>query len=334
MRSMYFSRQITRFFAFALCLLIFGCAGTTKVSTESVDFAEQESAEIPVYEPTVNEGVLFPDISNPEQLTFGKFDNGIGNIHPDGDKIVYQSFKNDKWQLWEMNFSESSPSMLLEGESDLENPIWSNDGSVVLYVQTEGGGSEWDREIYMYDPVEEVSARLTNSNGDDWFPVIVDESNYIFMTERDANVGNPLDRSNSIYMGSLDGTSPTLITDPASNFSSPAFVDKNRLIVLTAEARLAIYNNDTDSVDIITPSRLECGTCDYSNSAGMVVFTSVNGDNSLLYIMDIESRVLQEVSLAGETIRYPRFSPDGNWLLYSSLSEGHFQLFRINLSSS
>jgi len=334
MRVMILSRQISRLFVFTLCLLVFGCAGTTKVTTDSVQPTEEDSGDIPVYEPPVSDGILFSSISRPEQLTFGEFDNGIGNIHPDGDRIVYQSFKDEKWQLWEMSFSDSMPSKLLGGEADLENPIWSKDGSVVLYVQTEGDASEWDREIYMYDPAEEVSARLTNNTGDDWFPVIVDEANYIFMTERDANGGPPHDISNSIYMGSLYGEAPTLVTDPSNNFSSPAFIDNNRMIVLTPEARLAIYNNESGSADIITPSRLECGTCDYSNNSGIVVFTTSNDNNSLLYFLDIESNVLQEVSYVGKEIRYPRFSPDGNWLLYSSLYEGHFQLFRINLSSN
>lgn len=327
------ANNITNFLAFAMCLLIFGCAGTKKVSTDEVEQVVDEPTEIPVYEPSVNYGEIYSSISEPEQLTFGEFDNGIGNIHPDGGRIVYQSFQEEKWQLYEKSFSDSLPSLLLDGDYNLENPIWSTDGSVVLYVQTVKGGSGWDRDIYMYDPIEEVSARLTTKAGDDWFPVAVDEASYIFITERDAGEFQPIDeRDNSIYRGNLDGSEPLLLTDSSNNFSSPAFIDDSRLIVLTAESRLAIYNGETGTSEIITPSRIECGTCDYNSNSGVVVFSSY-GDDSALFFMDLESKVIQEVTLAGEGVRYPRFSPDGAWLLYSALHEGNFQLFRINLTS-
>ena len=57
-------------------------------------------------------------------------------------------------------------------------------------------------------------------------------------------------------------------------------------------------------------------------------------DRTILLQMAIKRKPTIILSLDGDEIRYPRFSPDGNWLLYSSLYDGHFQLFRINLSSN
>jgi len=333
-REMNITKQVARLTAFTMCLVMFGCAGT-KVTTDISDTIVEETVEIPVYEPTVSDGMLYADISSPEQLTFGDFDNGIGNFHPSGEKIVFQSFKDDKWQIFELSFSDMQPAKLLEAEVDLENPVWSNDGTVILYVQSESADSEWDRDIYMYDPLEEVSAQLTDNSGDDWYPIIMDDDNFIFLTERDAGSMTPVDNlENSVYTGNFGGATPSLLADLSNNFSSPAIVDSKRLLVLTPDARLAVYNKESGISEIITPARLACGTCDYSHNTGRLVFAAKDFGQSRLIFMDLESMVLQEVAIIAEEIRYPRFSPDGNWLLYSSLFEGHFQLFRINLTSN
>ena len=57
-----------------------------------------------------------------EQLTSGLAENGNGNFHPDGSRIIFQSNRDGKWQIYELNLTDMSELRLHESDFIEENP--------------------------------------------------------------------------------------------------------------------------------------------------------------------------------------------------------------------
>ncbi|MBT7789058.1 MAG: hypothetical protein HN757_09275, partial [Calditrichaeota bacterium] len=64
-----------------------------------------------------------------EQLTSGLAENGNGNFHPDGSRIIFQSNRDGKWQIYELNLTDMSELRLHESDFIEENPVWTSKGS-------------------------------------------------------------------------------------------------------------------------------------------------------------------------------------------------------------
>jgi len=316
---------------FIMCLLLFGCGGAQKMTSRS---GKGVPIQEPVGEPLIVEGIVDSTISDPVQLTTGIADNGIGTYHPDGDKIVFQSNRDGRWQLYELNLTNGATSQLIETPGNDENPIWSPDGSTLVFVSTNEGDDEWERDIKMYDTYTGMIRPITETPGDDWYPVISDDNSLLFLSERDANDLLPVnEQANSLYYTNIDNISPLLLAGNEKDFKAPTVLDDNRLIVLTSQDELAIFNRNELTTKTITPPYIKCDVPTFSREKGWLAFSGVADNQDHLYLMDLRSWILQEIDPGDYNVRYPQFSPDGNWLLYCAEVDESFQLFRMRLSA-
>lgn len=319
---------IERALLLLLCCLLLSCAASQKKeSTISEDYSGE------AIEPVLTESSLISSIGEPEQLTSGETDNGIGSYSLEGDKIVFQSNRDGNWQIYELDLSLGSENHLIESESNDENPVYFTDGKGIFIVSDKNGGSEFDRDIYLYN-IESIEVNpVTEARGDDWFPVNLTDNKILFLSERDADLDlKPSDRSNSIYSYDMISNSSELICRSSYNFSSPIYYNNENIIVLTPENQLGIYNFSADDLELLTPSTLECGSATLYPEKNYVVFTAKAYNQEKLYVMDISGKALQEIETGLTEIRYPRFSPDYAWLLFSAEVNGNFQMFRMNIA--
>lgn len=318
---------------FSLAVLFIGCGGARKtITTETVQVIPRDSEQ---YQPAVTPGVIVQEVGEPEQLTNGYADNGIADFHPDGGKIVFQSNRDGKWQLYEISLPDGESTRILSTESNDENPVWSIDGDVLLFVSDKDGESEWDRDIYMYDPTEDIVVPVAANEGDDWYPVVTDKNAFYYLTETEAgNIASIYDRKNSLYRGRFEGSPAASIVGGTHDFSAPTMMDENRLVVLTKSNRLAVYDVNTQQMEFITPSNIKCGTSTYSRSRNLLAFSGEEDSRFNLYLLDLNKDILQQISHGNLEIRYPRFSPDASWLLYSVEIAGYYQIFRVNVEKT
>ena len=71
----------------------------------------------------------------------------------------------------------------------------------------------------------------------------------------------------------------------------------------------------------------------FSPDGKRVAFSGFVGTNADIYIYDLESGILQNVTNDRFFDGAPVFSPDGKWLFYSSVVDTHAKLFRLNLAT-
>lgn len=71
----------------------------------------------------------------------------------------------------------------------------------------------------------------------------------------------------------------------------------------------------------------------YSPDGRKVAFSAIQGNQSDIFIYDIESGNLENVTADSFFDGAPVFSPDGKWLIYSSVGAEYAKLYRLNLSN-
>lgn len=322
--------QMSRFVVVSLCLLIVGCAGTKKTGRPG---GTDVNAGFGGAEGSI-EGTVVNVPGQPEQLTSGLADNGIANYHPDGNRIIFQSNRNGKWQIYELNLTDMSETRLRESDFIEENPVWSSEGSNILFVASREGDDEWNREIMKFNPDSGELISMTNSPGDDWYPVAMNEEFFVFLSERDANNNLPVHaQANSLYLAYMNGGPPTFLSGSADDFRAPAVVDDEKLLVLNRSDRIAIYDLTTRNSLVVSPKDIVCSSFGFSQSERWIVFTGSTQDSERLYILDTQKNVYQEISTGYSNIRNPGFSPDSKWLLFGAEVNGFFQLFRLKINS-
>lgn len=71
----------------------------------------------------------------------------------------------------------------------------------------------------------------------------------------------------------------------------------------------------------------------YSPDGKHIAFAGIQGNQSDIFLYDIESGNLENVTQDAFFDGAPVFSPDGNWLIYSSVGERYAKLYRLNLAN-
>ena len=71
----------------------------------------------------------------------------------------------------------------------------------------------------------------------------------------------------------------------------------------------------------------------YSPDGRKIAFTGILGNQSDIFLYDLESGQIDNVTSDAFYDGAPVFSPDGKWLVYSSVGEKYAKLYRLNLSN-
>jgi len=320
-----------------------------KITKRSETPSESISQEETIPEPEIVESEFLTIVGEPEQLTFGEDPSAFGSIHRSGEKIVFQSLTDKRWQLFELDLSISdvleedmeseSTSMtfearpLLETDTNDESPVWDYNDERVFFVSSAGESAPLDRDILMYDPTAEVILPVIESPGDDWNPVCMPDGRIVFLSERDAgNEESEYKKANGLYIADADGMNVQKIAGEYSDYCCPVSVDDNHIVVLNKDDRLLLLALESSSEEILTPSRIKCGSATYCAEKDWLIFTGWENGTSALYALSIKDKKIQQIAIAGYDVTYPQISPDGSWMLFSSKINGQYQLFRISLN--
>jgi hypothetical protein len=76
----------------------------------------------------------------PRQLTRNSVYNWSQNASRDGRQMAYASNRSGDWELWVRNLDSDNESLALRGESKVDSPIFSPDGSQIAFYLTGASG--------------------------------------------------------------------------------------------------------------------------------------------------------------------------------------------------
>jgi Tol biopolymer transport system component len=138
---------------------------------------------------------------------------------PDGQQIVFDSYRTGNSEIFIMNTDGNDLSKLIPNGVRSWNPAWSPDGQKIAFVSDYEGN--WD--IYVINVDGNGLTRLTNHPSLDahptWSP---DSQQIIFKSYRDGDPNN-FDFNMEIYLMGIDGSNLTRLTNHPAVDANPAW---------------------------------------------------------------------------------------------------------------
>jgi TolB protein len=110
-------------------------------------------------------------------------ENAYPHLSNDGKRVLYQSNRTKKWQLYVMNIDGTSQERITNDTFNNNFPDWSADNKWVAFVSDRDG----NEEIYLMKSDGSDPKRITNDPARDIHPYFSPDGNYILFNSTRAN---------------------------------------------------------------------------------------------------------------------------------------------------
>jgi Tol biopolymer transport system component len=240
---------------------------------------------------------------------------------PDGSKILFASSRDGGQHLYMMNADGSQVKRLTNTQSPNYAKGWSPQGNYVVYSS---GSSGTSTELFVVDTNATLIRQLTDNSDPDysatWSP---DGSQIAFHSHR-----SPAILSSQIYIIDSDGTGEYQLTNSTNGAYLPDWHPYDDVILFLDYDSLGLGhlatitkngNNYRTLMDHYGEERVfnavwsPCG--DY---IAVALVDSVFGWDRTLYVVEFESGSATKISNSDHDNSNPSWSPDGEWVIYSS----------------
>ncbi len=114
-----------------------------------------------------------------EALTDGYGDDRIPDLHPDGSRLVFQSFRAGAWDIWVLPLDGGEAEPRTTGPFDDREPAWSPDGSRIAFSSDRSG----TYDIWVLDVASGALSALTGALGNEYGPAWTPDGGLVFVSE-------------------------------------------------------------------------------------------------------------------------------------------------------
>jgi len=143
------------------------------------------------------------DGTNKQQLTFSSLDEYCASFSPDGTKIIFSGTYYIEGDIYLMNLSDSTTTIIIGNEYNNQHPFWSPDGEKFVFESTMDNEKS---EIYISNLITKNITRLTKNDYDDTTPSFSPDGTKIsYSSSRNGD--------KDIYIINLDGSGEKNITN-------------------------------------------------------------------------------------------------------------------------
>lgn len=210
--------------------------------------------------------------------------NENSSIINDARKVAFISNKNNKVALYTINLDGSNITNITEKIPDLLNittPAWSPSGEYIAFSGLQKNGTY---QIFVVKPDSFLWKQLTEDSSAATMPAWSPDGQYIvYLTERDGVLSvNRNIPTGEIYLTQVDGSEQRRITNNQDFERSFQWSPIENFLVVSSN-----------------------------------VYTSSGYDIEQIYLMDMEGVIQKQLTEVGYN-SYPKWSPDGNLILFNS----------------
>lgn len=266
-------------------------------------------------------------VSAPRRLT--NIINSYPSPSPDGERVVFQSNRTGRWELYVMAADGSDVRQLTDRPGDNVTPSWSPDGQHIVFAANDGENSD----IYLMNADGSNVQRLTTHPGDDSHPHwLFDGSRIMFNSPRTtADLGvDWLDQWHEVYSMKPDGSDLRQHTEQRTVCTFPSFSPDGSKIVyrkITATPGFAwdlssrprnseVFVADVDGSNEINISNNAAfdGWPVWSPDGTRIAFSSNRAGPALvgqIYVVNADGSGLQQITTGPWSHAQPSWSADG-----------------------
>jgi serine/threonine protein kinase len=267
-----------------------------------------------------------------------------------GSKIAFVSNRNTWYQIYVMDTDGSNVTQLTFDEIDKSWPMWSPDGTKILYV-ADGGpgpfGTRYGLDIWVMDADGSNQTNLTLERGADTDPVwSPDGSKIVFVSGRFGG-------TRQLMVMNADGSDQQRISSELEEYNPTFSPDGSTLLFsstffFTLNMRTFDPNDHPEDVDDLfdinlvpelydnrydEPDRIGKGDEPaWSPDGNWIVYIRTNGNNRRVYLLDANSNGATVRDLGVPGLSYdPAWSPDSMHIVFTNSTQGKLEIFTMDL---
>lgn len=260
---------------------------------------------------------------------------GVENAYPrwsqDGERVLFQSNRSGKWQLYVMDANGSNVQQLTQGDHNNNFPDWSADNRKIAFVSDRDG----NEEVYVMDRNGSNLTRLTNHPARDIHPYFApDGKSLLFNSSRD-NAD-----SFEIYQTDLSGKNQKRMTRTAEVETCARYSpDGKKILYLKGfpdgSDDIFVMNADGSNDTNLTNTPQMEGWPAWSPDGSKIVFSSRRNGPYRLYEMNADGSGVRQVSFA-EPPRYDAragYATTGNRIVFNRQMDRTIGIYILNLDN-
>ncbi len=241
------------------------------------------------------------DGSKPIQLLNSKAPIMSPRFSPDGNTLAYVTFEGQRAQIVTHDIRSGRRALVSKAPGMNASPAWSPDGKKIAMVLSKDGNAE----VYFKNLSSGRLVRVTNNPAIDTEPVWSPSGNEIYFTS--SRSGAP-----QLYRININSGSVSRVTHSGSYSAGADISDDGNLIALarkqgerfivgTIDRRTNRFRGVSQGVVDETPR--------FSPNGKMLIFTSVQGDRTVLKVVNVDGSGTNTLSAKGHV-------RDADWSTY------------------
>jgi len=291
-----------------------------------------------------------PVDNNPEGLTkITNIENAYPDWSPDNSKLVFQSNRTGKFQIYLMNADGKNVVRLTNNDGDDAGPHFSPDGSKIVFSSERAGSTE----VYVINSDGSNERRLTNFRADTSHPSWAPDGTRILFCSNKETPDRTLDwwdQYHDIYSMGADGSDikrltnlRTVATFPVWSpdgkkiafrkvIRQPGFYDDTNLTQAETDSEVFIMNADGSGEVNLSKSAAYDGWPAWSPDGRKIAFGSNRRGVTQVYIASVDGSQLVRLINDRETDEdtRPAWSHDGKKLAFTRKRNGTMDIYTIN----
>jgi Tol biopolymer transport system component len=253
--------------------------------------------------------------------------------------IVYACFVDGSDEICAIKANGTEQRQLTSLKGTDYYPSLSPDGQTIYWSSQRG---KFNFDIYSMDTAGGNIQRLTNGEGDNYAPELSPDGTRIVYTHY-AKIGEKDDQD--IWVMNADGSNPHPVTFDTTNEIDPSWSPDGTMISFTSNRSISnelfIMNADGSNVRQLTRGMSIGGRNDWSPDGTLLTFYAGPGSEKEVFVVSIEciyiggcDRTLIRQLTTGGQNKGPAFSPDGQWIVFTTKRDGDNEIMMMRVDGT
>jgi Tol biopolymer transport system component len=260
---------------------------------------------------------------------------------PDGSKIIFQSDRDEDFDIYAMNPDGGQPRNLTANHSRDYVPDWwmptsapvpaSQASPKIAFVSVRDGNGE----IYLMNPDGSNPQRLTHNSTWDgmpaWSPDGTQIAYYSYLSER----------SWVIKVMNADGSDPRQLTEGGSCDGAPFWFPDGSRIAFSVDADCTAEHRQTAIVDLdgmeyglLTQNEADNHGSAWTPDGSWILMTSDRDGEEEIYLMKADGSTSRQLTDNTFVDFMPSLSPDGRWIAFVSNRDGNDEIYLMEVTGA